>query len=181
MNYRSFSGRKLLDIRKFLITASASVLLLSGCSTPTTEKSAGYDEELASETAVFSWTAKGKMYFSCAYDDAGFYWRFIRSDGILRDDKGRQMGVLRPDLSIQDRDGRVLKIAAYKTGEQKYPDGLKNLLYKVTSSPNNGLLKNMHYVERRNARGGLPLTQCSAVQKEQLLRVPFEARYIFWR
>ena len=171
----------MLDIRKFLIAASVSSLLLAGCSTVEQKKPLGYEAEIASETAVYSWTAKGQMLFSCAYDDAGFYWRFVRSEGSLRNDNGVKMATLMPDLSIRDRDGRHLKIAAYKTGERKNPGSLKNLLYKVTSSPNKGPFKNMHWVERRNALGGQPLSKCSAVQKEQLLRVPFEARYIFWR
>ena len=171
----------MLDIRKFLIVASASALFLTGCSSIEQKAPEGYDDEIASETAVYSWAAKGQMLFSCAYDKSGFYWRFVRSEGSLRNDKGQKMADLLPDLSIRDRDGRILKISAYKTGERRHPGSLKNLLYKVTSSPDVGTFKEMHYVERRNALGGQPLTKCSAVQKEQLLRVPFEARYIFWR
>ncbi len=171
----------MLDIRKFLIVASASTLILSGCSSIEQKSPQGYNDVIASETAIYSWTAKGQMLFSCAYDEAGFYWRFERSEGSLRNDKGQKMADLLPDLSIRDRDGHILKIAAYKTGKRKHPESLKNLLYKVTSAPNSGIFKGMHYVERRNALGGQPLSKCSAVQKEQLLRVPFEARYIFWR
>ncbi len=156
-------------------------ILLSGCSSFQTPSGNTYTDELITKVPIYTWSVRGEMLFSCAYDDAGFYWQFIRSEGTLKNDQGKIMGTLSPDLSIRSPNGQVLKMMPFKTGDAKHSNGLKNLLFKVTSSPNTGTFKNVQFVERRNAKGGVPLTRCSAIQKEQLLRVPFEARYIFWR
>ena len=171
----------MLDIRKFVLLTSACTLILSGCTTLNPDKKTGYEQELQGQTAIYSWTARGQMLFSCAHDEAGFFWRFVRSEGRLSNDAGNSMGKINPDLSITSTDGSKILLRPLKAAEAKAPGDLKNLLYAVDSSPQTGIFARISFVERRNAKGGLPLSKCSAIQNQQLLHVPFEARYIFWR
>lgn len=153
-----------------------TVLLLAGCSVlgPSTP------DPLEGLTAVYSWNAKGHMVFSCAYDAEGAFWRFLRPEGTLYDNKGRRQGTLLPDFGIEARDGS--RIAA-RIIEQKNVDDVRNLkpaLFETTGA-RQGILRGIRYVERRSPEGGMPLAGCSPAQRGKILTVPFTARYIFYR
>ena len=53
------------------------------------------------------------------------------------------------------------------------PDGL--------TSWQDGILQGVRWMRRTAATGGMPLAGCSASQRGELLRVPFRARYVFYR
>lgn len=164
-----------------LFLTAAAAALLTGCSTLIPDgTSADIAGTLRGKTALYSWSAKGHTIFSCDYDKVGFYWRFLRAEGVLLDNNGRQTASFGRDWIIRGRDGSVLKTAILYVDSVDRPENLRNALFKTHSPSSHGLFAQVTYVERRNAKGGMPLTRCSASQRGKILRVPFDARYIFW-
>jgi hypothetical protein len=50
-----------------------------------------------------------------------------------------------------------------------------------TQSYGQGEFDRMTYVQRVETSGGMPPDRCSAEQVNQILRVPFSAKFIFYR
>ena len=163
----------------------AACFLLFGCSVPTLQnisdpRVSAYAETLAGRTAVYSWTAKGRMHFTCTYDQQGLYWKFNRPSDTLHSDDGRQQGTLNSDWSITGRDGSRLQARILLNGPSVRSTDLRNAVFEATPV-SGGMFARISRVERTQAKGGMPLTKCSASQRGQHLSVPFEARYVFWR
>ena len=72
-------------MRLRFVPALLAAALLAGCSIPLTTE----PDPLEDATAVYSWQAKGRMIFECAYDSEGFYWAFVRPEGKLVSETGR--------------------------------------------------------------------------------------------
>lgn len=156
--------------------ALCAALLLSGCSSFMSNE----PDPLDGLTAVYSWRAEGNMVFACAYDTQGAYWRFIRPEGSLYDEAGKQQATLLADFGIRARDGSQI---AARIVKQKNADSARNLKPALfeTSAPAKGMLEGIRFVERRSPEGGMPLAGCSPSQRGKRLTVPFKARYIFYR
>ena len=119
------------------------------------------------------------MHFICSYDAKGFYWRFSHpSGGLYRG--STKVGTLNSDWSITASDGTTLKMSVLTNGPRRSAEDLTDAVFKA-SAPKKGTFAGVRYVERTNARGGMPLTKCSASQQGQRLSRPFEADYTFWR
>lgn len=120
------------------------------------------------------------MVFRCTYDERGFFWAFLYPQGKLLDDKGREQAVLGSDFSVTARDGSLVKGRIIEQGPQESARNLRTAVIAVEST-NHGLLSGVRYYARRQPEGGMPLASCSASQRGHLLRVPFRARYVFYR
>ena len=104
--------------------------------------------------AVYSWQAEGRTIFRCAYDAEGFFWQFVGTEGTLHTDAGRHTADLTGRFDVLAGDGGLLKANIISQSEGKSSTA---------------------------ATGGMPLAGCSASQRGELLRVPFRARYVFYR
>ena len=126
--------------------ALCAALLLSGCSSFMSNE----PDPLDGLTAVYSWRAEGNMVFACAY------WRFIRPEGSLYDEAGKQQATLLADFGIRARDGSQI---AARIVKQKNADSARNLKPALfeTSAPAKGMLKGIRFVERRSPEVGRPL------------------------
>lgn len=156
--------------------ALASLLsLLSGCSTLV-----GPQDPLADATAVYSYEVRGSVAFRCDYDASGPYWHYEGIAGALLNDKGIRRAVLETNAGITHADGSHLEAEIVETRRERGPGNLPDALFKATA-PEKGALRDIRWIERRNARGGMPLTRCSASQRGSRLSVPFQARYILYR
>lgn len=158
-----------------LLITSVSALLV-GCSLAPTKSVL----EQQKAVAVYSWEAQGQMVFRCTYDERGFFWAFLYPQGKLLDDKGREQAVLGSDFSVTARDGSLVKGHIIEQGPQESARNLRTAVIAVEST-NHGLLSDVRYYARRQPEGGMPLASCSASQRGHLLRVPFRARYVFYR
>ncbi|MDO5530483.1 DUF3455 domain-containing protein [Sutterella sp.] len=161
-------------MKKFL-AAVAAAALLSGC----TALIYGPDP-LKGSTAVYSWQATGRMVFQCEYDREGFYWKFIRPEGTLTDDAGRRQGVLQPDFGITATDGSGLHAKIIQQGPQENARDLRTAVF-AAEADSRGKLAGIRFIARRQPSGGMPLASCTASQRGHYLKVPFRARYIFYR
>ena len=83
-------------------------------------------------------------------------------------------------LASQHCDGSLVKGRIIEQGPQESARNLRTAVIAVEST-NHGLLSGVRYYARRQPEGGMPLASCSASQRGHLLRVPFRARYVFYR
>lgn len=83
-------------------------------------------------------------------------------------------------LASQHATGSLVKGRIIEQGPQESARNLRTAVIAVEST-NHGLLSGVRYYARRQPEGGMPLASCSASQRGHLLRVPFRARYVFYR
>lgn len=126
-------------------------------------------------------TGKGTQVFQCTPDKQGRYWRFVTPQATLTDQKHRIVAEHGADFTFVARDGSRLtsKIVKYSAGADAA--SLKNVLFETTSSGKQGILTGVRWVKRTGAKGGVPLTACSASQIGMVLRRPFVAEYAFYK
>lgn len=158
---------------KLLITALA--LLLAGCAGVAPEK-----DPLEGASPVYSWQAQGEMIFRCTYDEKGFYWAFVRPEGKLLNDSGREQAALGADFSVTARDGSSVRARIVEQGPQTSARDLRTAVF-AAESQGRGMLEGVRAYTRRQPEGGMPLAPCAASLRGHLLRVPFRARYVFYR
>ena len=170
-------------MKQSLLLLTALVFQLVGCSAlhaPETGDASRYAQALVGRTPVYNWRAKGRMHFVCTYDGKGLYWRFERPSGNLYADNGRLEGRLNADWSITARDGSHLPARILLNGPTGSQSDLRDAVFE-SDPPAKGILARVVRIERKHAKGGMPLTKCSASQRGQRLQVPFEARWILLR
>lgn len=170
-------GKRLLFllIPMRILSALTALLILAGCSSIQLAP-----DPLQDATAVYSWEARGRMIFQCAYDSDGFFWRFIQTEGELLSDDGRRQAMLQPNFGITARDGSTLHAEIISQGEQTSSRDLRTAVFSARPE-GRGMLEGIRYIARRQPSGGMPLVTCTASQRGQYLRVPFRARYVFYR
>lgn len=157
------------------LSALFAILLLASCTTIQFTP-----DPLKDATAVYSWKARGRMVFQCSYDSEGFFWNFVQTEGELLNDAGQRQAVLQPNFGITARDGSTIHAKIISQGEQISPRDLRTAVFS-TQSEGRGILEGVRYIARRQPSGGMPLVTCTASQRGQYLRVPFRARYVFYR
>ena len=157
------------------LSALFAILLLASCTTIQFTP-----DPLKDATAVYSWEARGRMVFQCSYDSEGFFWNFVQTEGDLLNDAGQRQAVLQPNFGITARDGSTIHAKIISQGEQISPRDLRTAVFSAQSE-GRGILEGVRYIARRQPSGGMPLVTCTASQRGQYLRVPFRARYVFYR
>ena len=173
------------------ILTAGLCILLAGCSAVPTGSGGGGAVTGASTAAsgetipkdavaVYSWEAQGSMVFRCTYDEKGFYWAFLRPEGKLTGSGGRVQAVLGPDFSVTARDGSSLTARIVGQGPLESARDLRTAVFRTQASKS-GMLRGVRWYARRQPNGGMPLATCTASQRGHLLRVPFRARYVFYR
>ncbi|WP_295477214.1 DUF3455 domain-containing protein [uncultured Sutterella sp.] len=163
---------------RHLLAFSSALLLLAGCAVG--PLGGPHVDPLKDAVAVYSWEAQGQMVFRCAYDEQGFFWEFIRPEGRLIGDNGRQQAVLQKDFAVTARDGSAVSARIVDQGPQISARDLREVVFAAESS-GRGILSGVRWIARKNPSGGMPLASCTASQRGHYLKVPFRARYVFYR
>lgn len=129
---------------------------------------------------VLELAATGVQIFRCEADKDVFRWVFRLPDAELRDAKGQLVGHHGANYSFEQVDGSRLigTIIGYDSAPSD--DSLRWLLLR-TQSYGQGEFDRITYVQRVETSGGMPPAQCAAEQVNQILRVPFSAKFIFYR
>lgn len=126
--------------------------------------------------------ASGEQIFRCVHDMKGWFWRFEAPNAYLfNPTNGQAVAKHGYRFSFVHNDGsqivssRITKIGA--------SDGknLADALFTVTARAHSGSFAKVSYVQRINAKGGIPQVKCTPAREGQINRVPFEADFIFWR
>jgi len=126
--------------------------------------------------------ASGVQIFRCEQDKdgTGYRWMFRLPEAELRDANGQLVGHHGANYSFEHVDGSRLigTIVGYDSAPEG--DSLRWLLLR-TQSYGQGEFEKVTYVQRVDTSGGMPPEQCAAEQVNQILRVPFSAKFIFYR
>jgi hypothetical protein len=129
---------------------------------------------------VLRLAAKGAQVFRCERTGAAFEWRFRQPDAELFDDQGRPVARHGANFSFEHRDGSRLIGAVEAHDKAASADTLPWLLFS-TRSYGTGALSGISYVQRIETRGGMPPPSCAAQETNRLLRVEFDATFVFYR
>jgi hypothetical protein len=129
---------------------------------------------------AFELAASGVQIFRCEPDKDGFRWAFRLPEAELRDARGQVVAHHGANYSFEHVDGSRLlgTIVGYDSAPS---DDAVHWLLLRTQSFGQGELEKVSYVQRIDTVGGMPPAQCSADQVGQILRVPFSAKFIFYR
>jgi hypothetical protein len=124
--------------------------------------------------------ATGVQIFRCELDRDGPRWAFRLPEAELRDARGQPVGHHGANYSFEHVDGSRLigTIVGYDSAPSS--DSVRWLLLR-TQPYGQGEFEKVTYVQRVDTSGGMPPAQCSADQANQILRVPFSAKFIFYR
>ena len=145
----------------------ALALALGGCSL-LPMKSDPFDASVA----VYSWQLD---------DDKGFFWRFVSQSGTLANEHRETVATLSGNLTLTHRDGSSVAAHVEKSLSAATGRNAGDVRYLVDRSAASGALRGVRYLTRIRTTGGMPLTSCSASQRDTTLRVPFSARFIVYR
>ena len=179
---RSTIAVAIIKMFSFRPLVAYAIVFLASCTHLPSTSSLGPNDwrtPLENRKLVMKRTVKGHMTFVCSYDGQGFYWKFLRPSGTLLRGANK-VGTLNADWSITSNKRHTLKMRIVANGPAESATHLRDVLFKTTLHKT-GPFANVHYIERTQARGGMPLTRCSASQQGQTLKRPFEAQYLFWR
>ena len=124
--------------------------------------------------------ARGVQIFRCERVGSDHEWRFRQPDAELFDAQGQQVGRHGANFSFEHRDGSRLLGTVVAHDKADSADDLPLLLLSAKSF-GKGAFGGVGYVQRINARGGMPPGQCGAGQVNRLLRVDFSADFVFYR
>lgn len=153
-----------------LIIAAA----IAGCTTTTNQKMERKDY-LSGTKVVMTLNAKGNTFFQCAYDSEGFYWKYLRSEAGLTNSNHKSSGTLTASgIKLNNKnEWRITPLLSSSRRRSDLPDTLFEVQRLDEASP--------RFVERISSRGGMPLAKCSPSQRGTLLKVPFTARFVFYK
>ncbi|HWY73327.1 MAG TPA: DUF3455 domain-containing protein [Burkholderiaceae bacterium] len=129
---------------------------------------------------ILELVATGVQIFRCEADKESFHWVFRLPEAELRDARGLVVAHHGANYSFEDVDGSRLigTIVGYDSAPN---DNSVHWLLLRTQSYGQGEFEKVTYVQRVDTSGGMPPAQCSAEQVNQILRVPFSAKFIFYR
>jgi hypothetical protein len=129
---------------------------------------------------VFELAATGAQIFRCEPDKERYHWVFRLPEAELRDERRQVVAHHGANYSFEHIDGSRLigTIVGYDSAPSA--DAVHWLLLR-TQSYGAGEFDKVTYVQRVDTSGGIPPEQCSADQVNQILRVPFSAKFVFYR
>ena len=166
-----------MQFYKRIILAGSAVLLASCANlapqTVSLDPPTGAQEVLRLE-------ASGEQIFRCARDTQGWFWHFEAPNAYLFEPvKNQAVAKHGYHFSFVHNDGSklVTRIIRYRPQTAN----LKEALFAVTKSASAGAFAGVKYVQRLNTHGGLPTQKCTEAKKGQILRVPFEAQFVFYK
>jgi len=129
---------------------------------------------------AFELAGTGVQIFRCEPDKGGFHWAFRLPEAELRDARGQVVAHHGANYSFEHVDGSRLIGTIVDSDQAPGGDSLYWLLLR-TQSYGQGEFEKVRYVQRVDTSGGLPPPQCGADQVSQILRVPFSAKFVFYR
>jgi Protein of unknown function (DUF3455) len=177
--------------------AFAGTLTLIGCQTvsapPSTAAAPGRPAVASPELGLFSkikvpsdrepvlkLAARGAQVFRCEKRDAQGAWVFRQPDGELLDAAGKVVGRHGANFSFEHVDGSRLLSTIAAHDDAPKPTDLRWLLM-TTKSFGKGAFEGVTHVQRVNTSGGMPPATCDLAHAGRVLRVDFNADFVFYR
>lgn len=164
-----------MNLSRSLFLCGLSIAL-AGCSTLFKDAVTPSDGSSLSQT----YTGTGYLQFQCAVDKQGYYWRFIAPEIEIRDTAGQLFAKQVADFNFLAADGSSLKSKI--TSSQKSSSRIHDVLFETTPrGTQNGVLSDVRWVKRTDARGGVPPGACNRKTLGNFVREPFSAKFSFYR
>jgi hypothetical protein len=161
---------------------TALSLLLSGCGMPT----AFIPSSLAVPGALgvdLDLQASGVQIYKCVpAADGKFTWVLKAPEATLKTPSGVEVGqhFAGPTWQLMDGSSVTAEVLARDPGPD--PAAIPWLLLIAKSSAGSGGMTEVKYVQRLNTVGGVaPSGECSTSDPEAEVRVPYSARYVFYK
>ena len=127
---------------------------------------------------------EGVQIYRCqeSTDTAGkFTWVFVEPEADLMNELNERVGIHYAGPTWESKDGSWVVGEVQERADS--PEGaIPWLLLKGVSAQGNGMLGNISFIQRLDTVGGnAPAADtCTAEHKQQLLRVPYSALYVFY-
>lgn len=129
--------------------------------------------------------AQGDQIYTCKEESGQYSWTFKAPEAKLSGKRGKPLGrhfasPSGPTWELTDKSAVTGK--RIQSVDSPYKDAIPWLLLEVTEHSGNGRLTKVSYVQRVDTKGGrAPATGCDASHAEQELRVPYSAKYVFYK
>jgi hypothetical protein len=124
--------------------------------------------------------SKGVQIFRCENLQTGLHWSFRQPEAELIATDGTPVGRHGAKFSFEYADGSKLVSEVVDHVPSPNDDTLPWLLLS-SHSYGKGVLAGVTYVQRIETVGGMPPSSCQQAQLNQVLRVPFQADFVFYR
>lgn len=132
--------------------------------------------------AAFQLKGAGVQVFRCERlgGVAGYGWSYQSPDAWLLNASGEPVARHGANFSFQHNDGSL--VVGSVLGHDPAPNDVDlPWLLMATRSYGQGMFTGVTHLQRVHTRGGMPPARCAPDQKNQLLRVGFEADFIFYK
>ena len=124
-----------------------------------------------SSREVLRLEASGEQVFRCVHDMKGWFWRFEAPNAYLFNPiNGQAVAKHGYRFSFVHNDGSRIassRITSIKEGDGK---NLPDALFTVTSPANSGAFLGVRYIQRLNAKGGIPQVKCTPAAKANSIK-----------
>lgn len=168
--------------------AGPLVALLVGGAAAAADTTGGIPEQLKPPPAQVLSTqmhAVGVQIYGCQpskADPTRFEWTFIAPEADLFDPAGKAAGRHYAGPTWEARDGSkvVGEVVARDAGPD--PAAIPWLLLRATSAAGHGVLNQTQSIQRLHTSGGkAPAEGCTQARKDDQVRVPYTADYVFFK
>ena len=129
---------------------------------------------------VLRLAGRGAQVFRCEKRDGRGVWIFRQPDGELLDGAGKVVGRHGANFSFEHTDGSRLLSTIVAHDEAPRPTDLRWLLMS-TKSFGKGAFEGVTHVQRVNTTGGMPPASCDLSHAGRVLRIDFNADFVFYR
>jgi hypothetical protein len=172
----------------FAVARSAAIFLVAGCTSGPVVVPPDTSESLrapVSQTVFLEAVATGVQIYECASrpeQPSAFEWVFKAPDAGLFDASGQSIGKHYAGPTWESNDGSLV------VGEIKWrdpgpnPSAIPWLLLTAKSTSGTGVLSQTKSIQRVQTAGGItPDQPCGTQNANQIARVPYSAKYYFYR
>ena len=163
-------------VRIFLTLGSVALL-----TTPAIAQSIGAPTGSA---AIVKVQGGGAQVYACRATAAQtFAWKLVGPNAILVNDDGSNFGTHGAGPTWTARDGSsIVADGAHPVARLDNPNGVPELVLRVTSAGGTGILTAARFVVRSDTAGGLPpASGCDAAHENTIVARHYSAIYTFYR
>jgi hypothetical protein len=172
----------------FIQSAAGLAALVAGCAPATVVAPSQIPASLnppAGQVVFLETLASGTQIYECAAkpDQPSVYeWTFRAPEAMLTDRMGRYLGKHYAGPTWEMRDGSAVVGEVRQRDPGPDPKSIPWLLLGAKSTSGTGMLGGTASIQRVATVGGLaPSEPCTAAQARQVVRVPYAAKYYFYR
>ena len=137
----------------------------------------------AGQVLAFDALASGVQIYECkAKSETQYEWTFISPEAPLTDKSGALIGKHYGGPTWEAKDGSTVVGEVKAREAAPSPSAIPWLLLSAKSNTGTGLFSNIKSIQRVDTTGGVaPAQPCGAANGKTLVRVPYTAKYLYFR